>query len=258
MIKLIASDLDGTLLQNGSRQVPPEFIETIKECKKKGILFAAASGRQYASLQRLFAEVKDDIAYICENGAVTIYQGQVLHQSVIDRTIANEIIQKIIAEDGSHALVSGAFTSYIDGKDKDLEARLHSNGNHVVILPDLLQVEEPIVKLAIYEKEGTEERNRGAYWQPKMPFPARVATSGALWLDVLFPDANKGIGMRALAERLHLEKEEIMCFGDNQNDMEMFAESGIPVAMENAKPEVLAASKYVTSSVNEFVRKYCL
>ena len=67
MIKLIASDLDGTLLQNGSTEVPREIFELIIKLKEKGIIFAAASGRQYYSLRNLFGPVRDDIAYICEN-----------------------------------------------------------------------------------------------------------------------------------------------------------------------------------------------
>ena len=55
MIRLIASDLDGTLLQNGAQVLSPEIFKLIPALKKKGIHFIAASGRQYANLRRLFA-----------------------------------------------------------------------------------------------------------------------------------------------------------------------------------------------------------
>ena len=83
MIKLIASDLDGTLLQNGSQVLPDGICDQIRRLKEKGILFAAASGRQYANLRRLFAPVQDDIAYICENGCLVFYQGKLLYLSLI-------------------------------------------------------------------------------------------------------------------------------------------------------------------------------
>ena len=54
MLKVIASDIDGTLLQNGKRELSFQIIEQIKQLKKMGILFAAASGRQYATLRNLF------------------------------------------------------------------------------------------------------------------------------------------------------------------------------------------------------------
>ena len=61
MLKLIASDLDGTLLQ-GTREISKEAVGMIKKLSEMGILFVAASGRQYPNLRRLFEPVKDDIA----------------------------------------------------------------------------------------------------------------------------------------------------------------------------------------------------
>lgn len=72
MVKLIASDLDGTLLQNGARDVNPIVFDQIRTLKEHGIMFAAASGRQYLNLRRLFTPVQDDIAYIAENGSLCI------------------------------------------------------------------------------------------------------------------------------------------------------------------------------------------
>ena len=59
MIKLVASDLDGTLLLNGAQSLPEELFPLIKELKELGILFVAASGRQYANMKRMFAPVVD-------------------------------------------------------------------------------------------------------------------------------------------------------------------------------------------------------
>ena len=76
MIKLIASDLDGTLLLNHAQSLNPGTAELIHELTKQGRIFAAASGRQYPNLYRLFHGVEDEIAYICENGALVMYQGR--------------------------------------------------------------------------------------------------------------------------------------------------------------------------------------
>lgn len=70
MIKLIASDLDGTLLQNGAQRPSPKIFDLILRLKEKGIHFAAASGRQLYSQHQLFAPVKNDISYIAENGSL--------------------------------------------------------------------------------------------------------------------------------------------------------------------------------------------
>lgn len=75
MIKLIASDIDGTLLQEESDRLDPEFYTVIPELKKRGILFAAASGRGYASISRLFAPVKDEMIFIADNGSNVVCRG---------------------------------------------------------------------------------------------------------------------------------------------------------------------------------------
>ena len=76
MIKLIASDVDGTLIQDSTPDLYREMVETIYKLKKKGILFCAASGRQYFSLRNVFRDVADEIAYIAENGAHICYQNK--------------------------------------------------------------------------------------------------------------------------------------------------------------------------------------
>ena len=74
MIKLVASDLDGTLLLNGAQSLPEEIFPLIRELKKMGILFVAASGRQYLNMRKLFDPVAGDMAFICENGALAVNQ----------------------------------------------------------------------------------------------------------------------------------------------------------------------------------------
>ena len=75
-IQLIASDIDGTLLLNGSQALDPEIFNLIHQLKQKGILFMVASGREYTNLRNLFSSVADDIAYLCLNGCVTFYKGE--------------------------------------------------------------------------------------------------------------------------------------------------------------------------------------
>ena len=69
-IKLICSDIDGTLLQYGRKELEGEIFEQIRELHRRGILFCPASGRQYTSLRKLFAPVADCCVFLCENGGV--------------------------------------------------------------------------------------------------------------------------------------------------------------------------------------------
>ena len=74
-IRLICSDIDGTLLQYGRKELEGEIFEQIRELHRRGILFCLASGRQYTSLRKLFAPVADCCVFLCENGGV-IYKDE--------------------------------------------------------------------------------------------------------------------------------------------------------------------------------------
>ena len=87
MIKMIASDLDGTLLLNKAQSLPEEIFPLIRKLKEMGILFVAASGRQYPNMKRMFAPVASEIAYISENGALAVDQEEVLYQDSFDRKL---------------------------------------------------------------------------------------------------------------------------------------------------------------------------
>ena len=97
MIKLIASDLDGTLLQNGAQELTPRALDLIHRLTEKGIHFTAASGRQYANERRLFAPIRDEISYIAENGSLCICQGKVISRGIIPDDLAFRILSRIVA-----------------------------------------------------------------------------------------------------------------------------------------------------------------
>lgn len=98
MIKLIASDLDGTLLLNKAQSLPEEIFPLIRQLKELGIMFVAASGRQYPNMMKLFAPVASEISYISENGALAVDHGEVLYQDSFDRKLAEEIISAIMTK----------------------------------------------------------------------------------------------------------------------------------------------------------------
>ena len=70
MIKLIASDIDGTLVPDGTHEIDVRMYDVIKRLKEHGIIYVGASGRQFASMAKLFQPVKEDIYYITDNGAI--------------------------------------------------------------------------------------------------------------------------------------------------------------------------------------------
>ena len=96
-IKLIACDLDGTLLHPGECEPRSEAFELIDELHRRGIVFMPASGRQYSSLRSLFAPVADELAYVCENGALVMSEGRAVVKRSMERNLAMDIANAVVA-----------------------------------------------------------------------------------------------------------------------------------------------------------------
>ena len=96
MIRLIASDLDGTLLQKGTQSLTPDVISFIERLYTEyGIIFVAASGRQYPNLVRLFGSASKYMAFICENGAAVFYQDKIIAEQVVPKEQLLEAVEVI-------------------------------------------------------------------------------------------------------------------------------------------------------------------
>ena len=254
MLKLIASDLDGTLLQNGVRTLSDTVIEQIKQLKEMGILFVAASGRQYTNLQRLFAPVCEDIAYVCENGALVVYKGKILHKNVFERELAEEMLHSILKRDRAELVVSGERTVYLQPKTEAFrEYMINFVKNDTTVLPDIFQVPEEIIKISVYEENGAEAI--APYWKKAFGSRATVVTSGISWLDMMPLSADKGNGLRVLKKHLLLSDENCAAFGDNFNDLEMLQEVTYGFAVGEARKEVRETAGRVTDRVETVLEK---
>ena len=230
MIKLIASDIDGTLLQHGAQAVNEEVFTQIKRLKEKGILFVAASGRQYNSLRNLFAPVADDILFLCENGGIIYKDEEVLTKLPMPDAKTKELIRVILDTPDCEVLISGANTSYVLPKRYEFVDRIRNvNKNNVTIIESLDEIPEEILKVASFCYQGSAgyDKPMGDPWRGTF----NVALAGEEWLD--FTTANKGSGMKALLEVLGIEAKEVMAFGDNFNDLSMLEMAGHPYVIEN-------------------------
>lgn len=251
MIKLIASDLDGTLLQNGAQELSPGTAELIQELIGQGRVFAAASGRQYPNLQRLFKKVQNEIAYICENGSLVLYQGRILEKHTIDRETGQEILGAIMERDGCEVLLSGVNTCYIQPKEQAYAIHLQEVvKNTVTVVEDILAAEEPYLKISIFEKAGIRQRSE-AYWRSRFGDKVTVVTSGNTWLDMVPKGVHKGAALAVLQKELGITPAETMAFGDHYNDVEMLDQVGYSFAMKNARPEIKAYCQYETDQVEK-------
>ena len=242
MIKLIASDIDGTLLQNGETAISQRFFVQARRLMAQGIALCAASGRQYTSLKKLFAPVAEGMYFLCENGAVVYGPGErLLSKTVIGRELSLALCRDILAIPDCEVLISGTNMSYLCPKSEDyIDHIRYFVGNNTTILPSPQDMPEDFVKISAYYRPGATAIE--PMLSPKWRDTLRVAVAGACWLD--FTLADKATGIRALCRSLGIGTEDVMAFGDNYNDTPMLDAVGHPYLMSSAAEPL--RQRYIT------------
>lgn len=256
MIKLIASDLDGTLLQNGSHELTPRAIRLIRDLSRRGVRFVAASGRQYDNERRIFRELRDEISYIAENGSLCIHRGEVICRGTIPDDLAARIIREVRRESGFEIVVSREDACYIEGKNPDFVDLITKEfKNTTKVVDDISRVDGPILKIAIANVGPQDLKPRLKHLQDLFSGDIKVVTSGTVWIDFIVPGYNKGTALKRLLDLFGISREECIAFGDQYNDVEMLELAGTSYVMENAAPGMEKYGTHRTSSVEDILQE---
>ncbi len=235
MIKLIASDLDGTLLQNGAQSLQGDIFDMICGLTKQGILFVAASGRQYTNVKRLFLPVWEQIAFICENGSLTMQGDKTVRCQPVPWAMGQKIMADIQAA-GLEVLLCCREASYVTGKNRPFaDHMVYEMRNNVAIVEDLFSLPDEYLKISAYVPEKCAAKEAVAF-QEKWGNYLNVAVAGDAWVD--FTVADKGTALKDLQVKLGLQKEEMIAFGDNFNDESMLQAVGKGYIMAGADPRL--------------------
>ncbi len=250
MVKLIVSDIDGTLVKDGADNINKELFPVIEELKKKGILFAAASGRQYPSIRRLFGPVQDNVVFIAENGAYVVCRGTEMAEVPMKRVYVEQIVADMRRCTDCILTASGKEATYIESRDEEF-VDLLVNGYHntIEIVDDVLAADATIIKLALYCKEGIAKAAEAL--MPKWSDKVKVVIAGAQWLDFMDFSVDKGSALAKIQQITGIKKEETICFGDNSNDIGMFHQAGKSFAVGSAREEVKAEADEVIQTYKQ-------
>lgn len=254
MIRLIATDLDGTLATHEGK-IPSDAFQVIREVTQKGIVFAVATGRQTASVENDFKEVLEHIYVIAENGGVVRQNGEDVHATYLDHGQAIEVIRKLKKIPDIYFIVCCKDRAYMN-RDCDLfEEEIKKYYHSRSYKADIDQIEEPIVKIAIYDPVDVTKEIE--------PFVIKnwgedflLTLSGINWLDMGSKAINKGLAVKALQEKFNITREESMAFGDYYNDVEMFKQVEHSYAMSHTLEEIKAYATYEapTGGVLDIIR----
>jgi len=272
MIKLLALDLDGTLL-NSKGKIPDANKSAVRSAEEQGVLVTIATGRRFRDACPVGLELELNAPLITHNGALLKYAEslETVDVSLLHQDTSAEIL-RVGKEFGGDALVSvdphGRGTLLFDTVSDDniplqkyikWSTRLHGDEAETSVrrverLEDTLNDNEVIhisfsgcctpmkEMMSVLEDELGNTVNLLATIYPHLDFTL---------IDVLPPDASKGIGVKKLASINGLSPENVMAVGDNFNDLEMLDFAGTPVVMGNADPNLLERPEFYTTVSND-------
>lgn len=248
-IKLIATDMDGTLL-NSKKELNPVFYNLFDKLKQRQILFAAASGRQFFNLQKEFSIIKDEIIFIAENGSYVVYKNRDVLVQAIDKDTVHHLISIARKIPDAYTILCGKQQAYIENTDARFMEHVDMYYDKRLVVDDLLEVEyDEFLKIAICDFKGSEQNSYT--WFKHLENELQVKVSGSLWLDLSHRLANKGRALKVLQQELNIGFNETMVFGDYLNDLEMMKEGYFSYAMANAHPDIKEAARFMAASNDE-------
>mgnify|MGYP001508146843 FL=1 len=270
MINLIATDMDGTLL-NAAHEISQENQEAIKFAQEHGITVVIATGRAFYEANTPVAETDLKVPYICLNGAeVRDETFNIMSTSHLNHSLVSKITSTLKEKDIYYQVYTnrGIYTEnpqrdleiYIDiaeraGQKADVEKIENSiqkridNGT-LKIVDNYDKIEdipgELIMKILAFDSDlgKIDLVGQELAQSPNLA----VSSSSRGNLEITHSDAQKGIALSTIAKQLGIDLKDIMALGDNLNDVSMLERVGYSVAMDNAAPEVKTVAKYVTDS----------
>ena len=256
MIKLVATDLDGCLM-DARGELPPNFGEAFRKMLEKGVIFAAASGRSFEGVRRPFAVsdrrmpadlrgaegrqavYADRMAIISDNGARVCHNGRFL----LNRTLPYSVYRSVAEEMRRHPMLlpivcteKGAYvedSGLIRENMKEL-LNIYYPNPRICAFDD---IPEEIIKFALLYM-GDIEKDIFPHLQAFDNEKICVQVTAYNWIDVYEKAVSKGTGVAFLQERFDITPEETVVFGDYLNDLSMADHAALSCAPANAHPTV--------------------
>ena len=251
MYKLIALDMDGTLL-NEEKQISPANYEAIQQARENGVKVVLASGRPLVGFRRYLEELnlisQEDYAVAFNGALVQSSEGSEIVSrttlTVEDYKYLNELSKELKVN--IHALTESMVIAPKDNKYTRLEAEMNHISSEIIAVEDVAEDTTIVKVMFIDEPELIEEIIE------KIPETVTekytIVRSAPFFLEFLHKSVNKGTGVAALAEKLNIKQEEVICIGDAGNDIHMIKYAGLGVAMGNAFPEVKKVANFITKT----------
>ncbi len=255
MIRMVVSDVDGTLLNGGRRDISSKILEYIRRLNEKGIIFAAASGRSYHDLWRLFSAEAAKMVFLCSDGALGMYRGQVLWEAPLDKASAEEFCGKVGKASSCSLVVSCERNSYYVSRSPEFcKAVEQGYGMDAIKVSDFSGLKNHWLKLGLYAENSLDLNLPAVQNYPRESLSLIYEDSH--WKEFVAKGVHKGEALRRVAVRLKISLEDVLAIGDNYNDKEMLEAVGVSCAMSSGKEEIRSLCKEQCASVEEVLARH--
>lgn len=258
-VKLIALDMDGTLLASDHRTVPEENIRAILKANDQGVRVAISTGRMLEDASDFIHRLGLPCMIIAGNGARAsdgpLPEGQIFWRKNLPPVDAHRAIDVML---DSGLLINGFEDGHVITVDYGMNWTYHGVRRGLMTVEHgetalRAAADRGLLKLFCINPSGErDERVSKAFAAARDALPnLSVTSSGPDNVEIIPRDAGKGAALEAMAKRLNLTREEIMAVGDAPNDLSMLEYAFHSVAMGNAMPEVKAVCRYQTVTNDE-------
>ncbi len=248
MIKLIVTDVDGTLVQEAAPEVGPEVAEEIRRLTDRGVLFACAGSRQQQGIAALFKDVEDRIVYIAENGAHVRYRDRDILTVLMRQEYVTALVEQLRGFRDCEIVVSTQEESLVETADRDFLSLL-GNGYRcsMRIMKDVLSEKPQALRVSAYRASGIRALAE-AILVPTWKDRLNVCIDGENWVEFTDLSAGKGNAVLALQSQYGITRSETVAFGNGASDVDMLQAAGESYAVEDAPRYVKEAARFICPS----------
>ena len=245
MIKLIASDMDGTFL-DGNECVPEGSYDLVMRLRDAGIQFVASSGRRFDTLHELFEPVVDCMDFVASNGAQVMVAGELVDLEVFSHAAVKRLARVVDMFDTMHLALFDETRSYLLDDEARFEREVDKNLPNPVRVFDVPSPQTSILKASVYCDDAVMDMDDDFVFAP----------SGRKWIDVMQRGVSKATGIQQVLDAHGIQASEMMAFGDSMNDYEILRMAGTSVAMGNARSAIKQiATKVIGTNVDRSVQR---
>mgnify|MGYP002852278991 CR=1 FL=1 len=250
MIRMIATDVDGTFCNSQSTYNRERFSAQIEKLKELGINFVIASGNQQPAMYRKFAPYSEDMHFVCLNGCTIGKANTILHSSSMDPFNARKTCEVLMRYPDLIAMATCSDHSYILQKYASAIPVLENYFYDIRPCKDLRGIQDDFVHFSLIDPACHID---ACYDQLSSLLPENVVPviSGVECIDIMDHTRNKGAGLKELMRMLHIREDECAVFGDQMNDVSMFEAVRYSYAMENAVAPLKEKAHAVCKSNDE-------